>query len=331
MQTFEAETIDKITDGAVENDCDAACKRVLALKKISSRILKAVVAEYKDTDIDEIMQLIGDGEISQTSVDADVPLIRMDNTEDSTLTEGTRFYDIKFTAAVPNSDEKINLIINIEAQKDYSPGYPLLKRGMYYCGRLLSSQYGTVFTGSDCGKLQKVYSIWICTNPDKAHRNTITRYEMTPCLIQGETSLTEAQKANEKSDYDLMSLVLVCLGGLNGDHSTENDIIRLLSVIFSSEITSTDKKNILEKDYNIAMTESENKEVEAMCNLSSGYIEYGEARGIKKGRAEGRADERAKIVKTMYEKSLSPKEIASLTNIYVEEVRRIIGEIDDKQ
>lgn len=26
-----------------------------------------------------------------------------------------------------------------------NPGYPLLKRAVYYCGRMISSQYGTVF------------------------------------------------------------------------------------------------------------------------------------------------------------------------------------------
>ena len=34
------------------------------------------------------------------------------------------------------------MIINIEVQNDFYPGYPLVKRGIYYGGRMLSAQYG---------------------------------------------------------------------------------------------------------------------------------------------------------------------------------------------
>ena len=53
----------------------------------------------------------------------------------------------------------------MEAQNQFYPGYPLIKRGIYYCCRMVSSQYGTVFTSSHYEKIKKVYSIWICTNP----------------------------------------------------------------------------------------------------------------------------------------------------------------------
>ena len=56
----------------------------------------------------------------------------------------------------------IALIINVEAQNDFYPGYPLIKRGIYYCCRMISSQYGREFTGPHYEKIKKVYSIWIC-------------------------------------------------------------------------------------------------------------------------------------------------------------------------
>ena len=45
-------------------------------------------------------------------------------TEDVTMTEGLVTYDIRFRAVVPVSGELIQLIINIEAQNDFYPGYP---------------------------------------------------------------------------------------------------------------------------------------------------------------------------------------------------------------
>ena len=65
--------------------------------------------------------------------------------EDKSETESTVTFDVRFTVLAPDSGEEIKLIINLEAQNDFHPGYPLIKRGVYYCARLISSQYGTVF------------------------------------------------------------------------------------------------------------------------------------------------------------------------------------------
>ena len=52
------------------------------------------------------------------------------DTEDKSVREGTVTYDIRFRAIVPDSEEQIALIINVEAQNDFYPGYPLIKRGI---------------------------------------------------------------------------------------------------------------------------------------------------------------------------------------------------------
>ena len=98
------------------------------------------------------------------------------NTEDVSLLEGTVRYDIRFLVSLSKEKAQIGLIVNVEAQNRFDPGYPLLKRGIYYCCRMISSQYGTEFTGADYGKLKKVYSIWLCTDPTVRFRNTINRY-----------------------------------------------------------------------------------------------------------------------------------------------------------
>ena len=97
-------------------------------------------------------------------------------TEDSTITEGSVTYDIRFYAIIPGTEEKISLIINIEAQNDFYPGYPIIKRAIYYCSRMVSSQYGREFTNSHYEKIKKVYSVWICTKPPACRQNTINRY-----------------------------------------------------------------------------------------------------------------------------------------------------------
>lgn len=43
------------------------------------------------------------------------------DTEDKSVREGTVTYDIRFRAIVPDSEEQIALIINVEAQNDFTP------------------------------------------------------------------------------------------------------------------------------------------------------------------------------------------------------------------
>lgn len=159
------------------------------------------------------MPLIGKVAIGEENVHRDeVPKylsskVDGEATEDSSFTEGTRYYDMKFSAVTPNN-ETISLIINIEIKNDFNLTYPLIKRAIYYASRMISAQYGTVFEKSDFGKIQKVYSVWICTNPDVRHRNTISQYEFTRKNVLGEITDTEKDKLN----YDLISVITICLG-----------------------------------------------------------------------------------------------------------------------
>ena len=200
--------------------------------------------------------------------------------EDISQNEGTVYYDVRFNAIAPSIEEhgNIRLIINAEAQNRFKPKYPLTKRAVYYGSRLISAQNGTVFTKSDYQKLRKVYSIWICVNPAKKFRNTITRYSLKP-----ETIIGNAVEAPE--NYDLINIVMVCLGKM--EEWNDNNLIKFLGVLFQNELSAREKKDILERDFNIPMTETFESEVDDMCNLSQGVAEEAMQKGIEKGRQEG--------------------------------------------
>lgn len=93
-------------------------------------------------------------------------------------------------------DSFIELTIHFEAKNDFQSGYFFLKRSTYCCSRMIFSQYGTVFTKSDYGKIKKVYSIWTSTNPTLEREYSITLYKMT------EDSLVGAVRA-PKRNYDI--------------------------------------------------------------------------------------------------------------------------------
>lgn len=119
---------------------DTACKRVLSEKAILARIMKACLIEYQDCDVNDIAvkYIEGQPQVSALPVlpDESGTIISGMDTEDKSVHEGTITYDIRFRAIVPGSDEQIGLIVNVEAQNDFYPGYPLIKRGIYYCCRM---------------------------------------------------------------------------------------------------------------------------------------------------------------------------------------------------
>ena len=261
---------------------DAACKRLLANKVILAWIMKSCMEEYKAHSIKEIAERYIEGipQIAEAAVNPDEDgyegseQIRGAKNEDSTIQEGTITYDIRFLAIVPGTGETIRLMINVEAQNDFYPGYPIIKRALYYCSRMISSQYGSEFTETHYENIRKVYSIWICSNPPKRRENTITRYS-----IQEENLI--GQVSERKENYDLLTVVMICLGHADDDNYT--GVLKLLGVLLSSEKEAEEKKKILQDDFDIAMTKTLESEVSVMCNLSKGVEERGIAIGLERG------------------------------------------------
>ena len=267
-------------------DYDAACKRLLSEKIILAWIMKSCLEEYRDMDANEIARKYIEGTpyVSQVPVspDATAPRIRGLSQEQSSPTEGSVYFDIYFHAILPGTGEVVQMIINVEAQSDFYPGYPLPKRGIFYCGRMISSQDGTVFFNSHYEKLQKVCSVWVCTNPPEYLKNTINSYQITEKNLVGKAQI-------KKEHYDMLSLVMICLG--KPDEAGSDGVLKLLSVLLSSEVAPAKKKQILQDEFQIPMTQTLDREVSLMCNLSQSVeargIEKGEARGIEKGEARG--------------------------------------------
>lgn len=263
-----------------ESQYDRAAKKLLSNKYVLAMIMRECIEEYKESELIDIA-----GKYIEGSPSVSIDSVHMDegkhskkadqsingmNTESVSIDEGTITYDIKFRALLPESSKSVGLIINIEAQNDWNPGYPIVKRGVYYCARMISEQYGTTFSHSEYGKLEKVYSIWICINPARNRVNTITRYFINEQNIVG--------KAYEpKNNYDLMNVLMVCLNGSNADNY--EGILKFLDVLLSPQYEAETKKRIIEEEFHIPMTKREEMEVENMCNLSSGVKELGRIEG----------------------------------------------------
>jgi len=309
IKTELARSIDRTKE---EIAYDESVKRILSTKHLLAWIMKGCVAEYKNYCVEYIVDnyIEGDPEVSKTPVHRGDVIQGLD-TADKDISEHTTLYDVLFYATLPDSDEKIGLFINIEAQNKFNPGYPLIKRGIYYCSRLISSQFEKDFADGHYENLKKVYSIWICANAPDSRNNTVTQYELTEKYLLGEAK-------EERINYDLLSVIMICfndknldINGNNESDSDSADLVRLLNILLSSKIGSNDKKQILLSEYNIPMTRELESEVLVMCNLSSGIKE------------QGAFDKAKKVSIELMKMGISAENIIRATELSMDQLKQI--------
>lgn len=112
--------------------------QVVAVDIVQAKVDMINNKKYSDCTVDDIVEkyIEGTPEVGSVGVHVDdtnrpkksTDVIKGSNNEDSTLTEGTLFYDVRFDAIAPKSadsaeqEEVIRLIINVEAQTKFKPG-----------------------------------------------------------------------------------------------------------------------------------------------------------------------------------------------------------------
>lgn len=304
-----------------EQALDAACCRLLANKIVLAHILQGCLPEYEHCSIPELLPCLeGTPAVCSVAVDQDAlnpGRVRGENTADKSITEGNVNFDILFSARTPDGSDSRQIFINVESQDTWSPGYPLLKRAAYYCGRLLSRQKGIVFQNSDYQKLQKVYSLWVCLDPPKSKENTLTAFH-----IKEENLVGNAKYG--KMNYDMVSMMMICLG--QPDHRQE-DIIHLLSVLLSTKMDPDVKKEILEREYDIPMTIEMKKEAETMCGIGHAIarknLEKGIEQGIEKGLEKGRMEEREANIVAMLKEKIPMETISRITHYSLDQIQKL--------
>lgn len=303
---------------------DAYCKRILANKEILSRILGRVVKEFQGMEFDEIAACIEDDlQISTVPVDPGMTnqkRVTGIQTEDKIPLEGVIYYDIRFTAKVPQNDGRIKLIINIEAQKKYHPGYDIVTRGIFYNSRQISAQLGTEFNIPDYQELKKVYSIWVCFSAPRKEANAISEYSITKRdIIPG--------IADNPESYDKFSVIVIAL---NSRVTSGDELVRMLNTLFGQQ-TISEKKTSL-KSFGIN-TDNLGKEMEYMCNLSGLVLETGQKQGLKKGKKEGKRQGREQTLTRLSILSKKLQELgkvddlikATTDSVYLEELYKKYG------
>ncbi len=212
---------------------DNACKNLFKNKEILAPVLKYAIVEYKDYTVEEIIGFIDGVSISiDTPVDDVSVMVDPSDTEMASLSDKLIRYDVRLRSLNPLLSEGevlVHIHIDFEVQNNYRPSdppYPVIKRGIYYGAREISSQLGILTDQTDYGKIEKVYSIWVCNQNIPADLiNTMDRYYIHKEHIIG-------QSEEPAADYDLMEVIMIRRGSNTG----EDAIFDYLSGVFNSDI-----------------------------------------------------------------------------------------------
>ncbi len=277
MDTFLKASLDSANDKAKYNE---NVKMILSDRSILAWILKYSAEEYRECSIDEIRSCIeGTPQVAPVSVmpgSTQLDKILGLNTENEIPNEGKVTFDIVFYALRPKTRARTQIFINVEGQKDGSPGYDLVPRGIFYCARIISSQMNAVISAEDYA-VRKVYSIWICMEETR-YANTIREYRICPRDIYG--------RYRGRERYDLLSVVMIRLPK-NEDAAAGNALHRVLTTALSSRMPPERKEEILEGTYGIPMSYELKEAAAKMCNLADLVEERGIEKGIEKGIEQG--------------------------------------------
>ena len=310
------------TLSAIEQDkatSDDYVKCILADPQIAAYIVQAVVEEFKDMEIDEIIPCMG-----EPTVTLKFPErlgVKVQNTGNESVDEedGKIIYDIKFP--VYYKGKKKEFIINIEAQKSSKKsklGYKLENSITYYMGRMISEQKGTEFSGSSYDDIKSIYSIWICMDTKKTD-DSIIEFGMKSNLIYGKIKkIPKISKING-------ALINVRTRTAKNRELSKNRLIAMLEELFSKS-EFMEKKKILEEDYGLKMSVELEGRMNEMCNVSDYWeeiaLQTGREEGRKEGREEGRKKQAMETALKLKKKGHSLEDIAECVDFDVETVRK---------
>ena len=311
---------------------DQKFKQLFRNKKFLVPILKNIVKEYKDLSLPEIEELI-------VSVEGDEEVAAGIGAEDVGIGEEAKnYYDVLAGCRLPETEEVIliDLYFDLEMQREHDPGYPLPKRGIYYCSRMISRQLTN--TGNvDYGAIKPVYSVWIIVN----HIPQALQYSRYEVSLSGTSSLEKAaEKYSEKqkakyesavrkldSQIDLLHL---CLLFLSEDFTEQTDagdvLLRYLQSVFI--------KKVADPQYNpyAEYSKSIQKEAEEIMTV----IDMFEARGEKRGEARGEKRGEARgIIKNGRRHAFSDAviiaDIAAETGCSIQDAEKILYEFEHEE
>lgn len=297
---------------------DEEAKRLLGNKIILAHILVKTIDEFRGMNPEEVVSYIeGEPFIGVVPIEPGLTNAEYEikgqrivgmNTENAEINEGLIRFDIIFYVRMKDGISQV--IVNLEIQKDEPTSYHILNRAVFYVCRLVSSQKERDFVNMKYNDIKRVFSIWVCMNMNE---NSMDYIHLTDEKLIGSYSW--------KGGLHLLNIVLIGISNEVPEHDEEYELHRLLSTLFSAELSVNEKLEVVKNEYGIPTYNKLRREVNNMCNLSQGIRELGR----KEGREEGREEREERFILNMYKKGCALELIAEYAEKSVEEVESVIN------
>ena len=121
-----------------------------------------------------------------------------------------------------------------------------------------------------------------------------------------------------------MTVVVLRLGS-KGENSGDN-AIRLLSKMFSMNLSYEEKLDTLQNEFQISVSREMSEEVQNVCNLSTGVYRKGYDSGYDSGISEGRMEQARGTAYRLLDKGMPAEEVAEMVETGMDTLREWMEE-----
>lgn len=281
---------------------DEEFKRFIRRKEFIAPIVKSVVPELFDKDLDSVVEILDTSNIDYSVQGAGVE-------DTGAFGEAKIYFDSLADISLPDNLGSVftGLIFDTEMQRKRKYSYIIDIRAQYYAARLISRQVDKVGKdGEGYNKLVPAYSVWIVCNAPKELAGKVKHF-----TIRDESG-REIGIASEGTGCALMHVVMVYLPALNGNYdATESDeLVKFLLAVFTNKLHKSNLTSLIRNNKEAI------KEVDNMLAIYEG--------GIEAAREEGREEGREELILTMFGHGLSIEEISQYTGVDIETVMWLV-------
>lgn len=269
MDTYNNITKDTLKESDLTYD--QKFKQLFAKKIFLAPVLKNIVPEYKELNLETIEGLITPH--SNVKINPQVY-----NSEDSGKdNETVTHYDVLADCALPDGETVcVGFFFDLEMQRESKPGYPVPKRGVYYCCRLISRQIENLGEES-YNQLKPIYSVWILINNIPGDlQNSIYSAKLS-----GSSSKKSVDISGLNAQIDLIHLYLVYLSEDFKYEENQENLIKYLQSVFIKQVDNPKFNPYYEYSSRIK------KEVDDVMTIRESFEARGEAKGEARGEARG--------------------------------------------
>jgi hypothetical protein len=259
-------TLDKTIETVGEKvSYDTTYKGILRNKDVLALLISNCMSDFEKCDLREIAENYIQGEPRLQRAKAkispnldDLEIVSLVPIGDEFSQKVSNSYDVSFSVFVPRLNKVVKIFVNVDTENEFVLGYAMYRNFVYRDNEEYLARGGEEFEEFESNEDIIVWSIWIHTNPQESGRSLTKEFPMS----------YTARVNGEKMVERLFSIGYAGLGGSYRDARKESDIVKLLEVVFSTELSVKEKRKLIEENFSDEIVRAFDEEVSYFANLN---------------------------------------------------------------